>query len=88
MGEVISIIHAYSQCSLAQKRSFWDELQEIKGKVDDGIQCILVDFNAIRKLEEGVGVWVRVNKEGVLLVCESILIMIPLYCICIFPLDV
>ena len=50
----VSIINVYAPCDLQGKRQQWDEILQLKTSSQEGLWCVLGDFNSIRHQDERV----------------------------------
>lgn len=53
--EIIKIVNVYSPCVLIDKRTLWEELNLLKGRVSDGLWCVIGNFNSIRSQDKRLG---------------------------------
>ncbi|CAJ2642584.1 unnamed protein product [Trifolium pratense] len=50
------VVNVYSKCDIVSKRRLWNNLLNCKRGLGDGRWCVVGDFNAIRRMEERIGV--------------------------------
>ena len=50
----ISIINVYAPCDIHRKRQQWDEILQLKTSSQEGLWCVVGDFNSIRHQDERV----------------------------------
>ena len=62
--QTVNIISIYSPCYIQSKRVLWESVRKLKSQSQDGLWCILGDFNTIRNPTERTGACHRGTEDG------------------------
>lgn len=63
-AQQIHIINIYSPCDIQNKRVLWDSVKQLKNQTQEGLWCIVGDFNNIRTPSERSGICQRGSGES------------------------